>query len=458
MGKTLQFNAFDNDKQVTCWEYWADKETSDIVYGGSKGSGKSYIGCSLIFSDAFTYPGTHYFIARKRLNDLRKYTIPSIYEVFEHWGIDERYYRFDGKDNFFELYNGSKVFLLDAKYQPQDPLYMRFGSMQMTRGWIEEAGEFEEAAKNNLFASLGRWKNEEYNLPLKLLQTCNPAKNYLYRDYYTPNKKGKLATWRKFIQALPQDNKRLPKGYLENLARVLTYSQKERLLRGNWEYDDDPNTLIPYANIMALFENDHVRPGNMYLTADVARFGADKAIILIWSGWMVIDYKVIPKSKITAIQNAINHYRIKYQIPKRHCIADDDGIGGGVVDNCGIIGFTNNARPRSEQMGEGDEAYMLRPEYKNLQTQCAYKLADKINKFELAIDCNMLEEHEKEIIEDLEQLKSDKIDDDRKLHIMSKKDVKDLIGRSPDWRDSLLMRSYFEFEPEQNQYYEFEEN
>ena len=32
----------------------------------------------LIFGDAFLYPGTHYFISRKHLNDLRKYTIPSI--------------------------------------------------------------------------------------------------------------------------------------------------------------------------------------------------------------------------------------------------------------------------------------------------------------------------------------------------------------------------------------------
>ncbi|HYH13575.1 MAG TPA: phage terminase large subunit, partial [Flavisolibacter sp.] len=180
----LIFDTNNNDKQKQVAREWLNPDVTDIVYGGSKGSGKSYLGCSLIFGDAFLYPGTHYFIARKKLNDIRKFTIPSIYEVFAHWGLNSNYYTFNGQDNFFQLYNGSKIFLLEASPQPSDPLYARFGSMQMTRGWIEEAGEFEEAAKNNLSASIGRWKNEEYSLPPKLLQTCNPSKNYLYREYY----------------------------------------------------------------------------------------------------------------------------------------------------------------------------------------------------------------------------------------------------------------------------------
>jgi superfamily I DNA/RNA helicase len=36
--------------------------------------------------------------------------------------------------------------------------------MQMTRGWIEEGGEFVSEAKANLSASIGRLKNDMYNL------------------------------------------------------------------------------------------------------------------------------------------------------------------------------------------------------------------------------------------------------------------------------------------------------
>jgi phage terminase large subunit len=89
----LKFDTNGNEKQKQVCIHWKDNEVSDIAYGGSKGSGKSYLGCSLIFGDAFTYDATHFFIARKKLHDLRKYTIPSIYEVFDHWRISSKYIR-----------------------------------------------------------------------------------------------------------------------------------------------------------------------------------------------------------------------------------------------------------------------------------------------------------------------------------------------------------------------------
>src|SRR5689334_7274601 len=149
-----------NQKQIEAVDAWIDPDIEEILYGGAKGGGKSFLGCSLIFGDALIYPGTHYYIARKELNDLRKYTIPSIHEVFEKWGLKiQDYAPFNGQDNIFNLHNGSKVYLISCSPIPSDPMFERFGSMQMTRGWIEEAGEVEEAAKSNLWLATGRWKN-----------------------------------------------------------------------------------------------------------------------------------------------------------------------------------------------------------------------------------------------------------------------------------------------------------
>jgi phage terminase large subunit len=235
--------------------------------GAQKVAANHYLGCSLITGDALMYPGTNYFIARKKLNDLRKYTLPSIYEVLTAFGISKYQYKYNGQDNVLvikhpEGANGedmdSRIFLLEAAHLPSDPLYYRFGSMQMTRGMIEEAGEFVEAAKNNLHASVGRWRNDVYGIIGKIIQTCNPSKNYLYKSYYKANKDNTLPDWRKFIQALPQDNKMLPDGYLETLNQILSPNEKERLLKGNWEYDDDPAALIEYECIVNLFSNTHV--------------------------------------------------------------------------------------------------------------------------------------------------------------------------------------------------------
>ena len=132
MGRRLQFDTKGNEKQKEVARLWLDDSVTDILYAGTKGAGKSYLGCSLIGGDALTYPETFYFIARKTAADLVRYTIPSIYEVFTHWGITKNYYHFNGQYNFFELYNKSRIYLIDAKYNPSDPMYERFGSMQIT--------------------------------------------------------------------------------------------------------------------------------------------------------------------------------------------------------------------------------------------------------------------------------------------------------------------------------------
>jgi phage terminase large subunit len=431
----LLFDTHGNDKQKQVARYWIDPIVTDIAYGGSKGSGKSYLGCSLIFGDALTYPGTHYFIARKKLNDLRKHTIPSIHEVFNHWGLGKEYYVYNGQDNLFKLYNGSVVYLLEAKLLPSDPLFYRFGSMQMTRGWIEEAGEFEVAAKNNLAASIGRWKNDVYGIRGKLLQTCNPSKNYLYRDYYKRFRDGSIEDWKKFVQALPEDNQRLPAGYLENLRRVLSKNEKERLLFGNWEYDDDPATLMAYDAIVNIFTNQFVKgTGKRYISADVARYGADTTIIRVWDGLRVIIRLELKHKKTTEVADAIKKLSLEHQVPRSNIIVDEDGIGGGVVDLLpGCVGFIANSSPVNLKPGE---------EYENLKAQCAFKLAEKVNNNELYENAD---DTVKDLLtEELEQIKQKNVDKQGKKGIVPKDKVKELIGRSPDDGDTYIMRMYFE--------------
>lgn len=426
----LLFDTHGNDKQKQVCKYWADNVVSDIVYGGSKGSGKSYLGSQLIFADAMMYPNTHYFVARKKLNDLRKFTIPSIHEVFGVWGLSQNYYNFNAQDNVFKLYNNSKVYLLEAKWMPSDPTYARFGSMQMTRGWIEEAGEFEEAAKNNLSASIGRWKNDEYKLKGKLLQSCNPSKNYLYKSYYKKNKENELDEWIKFVQALPTDNKKLANGYLEHLNRTLSVKEKERLLYGNWEYDDDQSVLCDYESILNIFTNDFTHlSGEKYITADVARLGSDKIVIGLWNGFRVKIF-TFSKKLITESYQFIDKLRRDNNIPLSRVICDEDGVGGGLVDMLKCKGFVNNSRALN---GEN---------YDNLQAQCAFMLADKVNKNELFVQVDDTKDQEL-IVEELEHLKQKNIDSDGKKGIVPKDEIKKLIGRSPDYRDMLLMRMYF---------------
>lgn len=436
----LIFDTNGNDKQKQVAKYWIDDVTTDIAYGGSKGSGKSYLGVQLIFGDAFLYPSTYYFIARKTLTNIRKFTIPSIHEVFGHWGITDKHWKYNGQDSYFELYNGSRVYLIDAKYLPADPQYYRFGSMQMTRGWIEEAGEFEEEAKNNLAASVGRWKNDEYNLKAKLLQTCNPSKNYLYREYYLKNKEKSLPEFRKFVQALPEDNKKLAKGYLENLHNTLSNNEKERLLYGNWEFDDNPNALNDYTDIVSLFTNDHIQPGpKKYLTCDIAYQGSDLFVIGYWEGWVLKEITAIDKCDETRIGITINDIRLKHGVPIGSVVYDADGLKMFVRQSAKdghlqhALEFHNGAKPVQVE-GQNEN-------FKNLKTQCYFLLAKKIKSKEIYIGCP---DYRKQICEELEQICKLPLNDEGKIELEPKSNIRERLGRSPDFADMIMMRIYFE--------------
>jgi len=274
-----------NSKQLDAVEAWIDDSTEEILYGGGKGGGKSYLGASLIFGDALIYPGTHYFIARAELTDLRKFTIPTVHEVFEKWGLKvDDYMSFNGQDNCYNLTNGSKVFLLACKAIPSDPLFERFGSMQMTRGWIEEGGEVPEAAKSNLWLSIGRWKNEEYKLKKKLLITANPKKGWMKRDFIDPWKEGTLTPVRKFIKALVTDNPYMSEDYIKTLSSEKDTVRRQRLFEGNWDYDEDKDSLITFDALTDSFSNTIVKDNQKYMVIDVARLGKDTTVFAFWDG------------------------------------------------------------------------------------------------------------------------------------------------------------------------------
>jgi hypothetical protein len=425
----IVFDTHGNEKQKAAVAAWLNPEVSDIVFGGGKGGGKSYLGSSLIFGDALIYPNTSYFIARKSLNDLRKYTVPSIYEVFQNWGLTAGYYDFNAQDSIFNLYNKSRVLLIDAKPIPSDPLFMRFGSMQFTRGWIEEAGEFESAAKNNLMASIGRWNNKKYNLAPKLLQTCNPSKNYLYTDYYKKAKDGILEKWKAFIPSLIDDNKMLSEEYKRNLLRSLTRNQVERLVHGNWEFDDDPSSLCDYKDICDVLFNEHIKEtSDKWITADLAMKGRDRFIAIYWQG--MVGRIMIDKPKATGreIEEDLRKLSIDTGTPRSHIIADSDGMGNyleSYLNN--IIEFKGNATASD-------------PLYNNMRSQCYFKVGEKVNKHEIRIICQT-KEQEESLKDELGVLKIDDINgDDRKKKIIPKDRMRELLSRSPDIMDNLEMR------------------
>ena len=434
-------------KQDLAWEKLKDNTTRSVVFGGGAGGGKSHLGCEWLLTNCYFYPGTRWFIGRASLKSMRDSTLVSWYKVLKHHKINyTNLFKYNGQDNFFLFNNGCRIDLVDLGWYPSDPFYERFGSMEFTGGWIEEGGEVLDLAAQMISSRVGRMYNDKYNLLGKVLITCNPKKNFLYKEYFLPWRKGELPADKAFIQALHGENPFGESGYHGVLDR-LTGVQRQRLLLGDWEYEEDANSLIEYDKILDVFKNAYNNGGVHYITVDVARKGQDTTVIGLWSGSGVKLYQY-SKLLTTEVTKRVKQLQEKYLISTSNIIVDEDGVGGGVVDQLRCKGFVNNSRPLSNPDNpQIDVKGNIIPEnFDNLRSQCYFKLADRINKGGLYVDCDEPEMIEK-IIEELEWVKQKDIDSDKKKGVIPKEQIKSAIGRSPDFSDTLMMREFFDLKP-----------
>ena len=422
------------EKQEHAVYYLRDSTTEEIVYGGAAGGGKSAIGCLWLIEQCQTYPGTRWLMGRAKLKTLKETTLNTFFELSSKLGISDQY-KYNDQKGIIYFHNGSEIILKDLFLYPSDPEFDSLGSLEITGAFIDEISQIVYKAWQ-IVKSRIRYKLNEYGITPKILGSCNPTKKWVYKEFYKPWREKELRKDRAFVQALPTDNPHLPKTYLQSLLR-LDETSKQRLYYGNWEYDDDPAKLIEYDAILDLWNNDFVKIGQKYISADIARFGSDSGIVIVWEGLRILDIVKIDKSSIPNTVQIIRNLCEVNKIPMSKVIADEDGVGGGVVDLLKCRGFINNAKPLPEERKT--------VEYRNLKSQCYFHLAERINTSKLYFT-KPFTEHSEKIIQELEQVKRHNVDKDGKLEVLPKDKVKEILGRSPDYADALMMRMFFEIE------------
>lgn len=208
------------------------------------------------------------------------------------------------------------------------------------------------------------------------------------------------------------------------------------------EPSEDAGMLISFSAIQNLFKIDNTEKGIKYITADIARLGKDKTVIMVWDGYKVIKVETIEKNTIREVVDDIRALSRMYEVDIRKIIVDEDGLGGGVVDYLRCRGFRNNSRAIKIRGKEENFA--------NLKTQCYWKLAEYINENKLFVSCDT--DTERAISEELEWVRLPKEVDTSKISIMSKDQIKKHLGRSPDYSDALMMRMHFEVRPNYGEY------
>jgi len=428
-------------KQHQVYEALKDPNINEVFFGGGAGGGKSWLICESRLINCYLYPGYKSFIGRTELTRLMQSTYLTFLKVCAKHKIPSTEWKLNGQYHYIEFANGSRIDLLDLALKPSDPLYERFGSLEFSDGAIEEAGEVPFMAYDVLKSRIDRHENRELGIKANLLITGNPKKNWTYREFYKPWSNGFLEKDKVFIQSLYGDNPYTADSYGKQLARIKDKVTKQRLMFGNWEYDADPTTLMNYDAIIDMFTNTAKQSSDKFLIADIARFGKDKTTISLWVGLKTYKILTYAKQGIDQTIEVIKQLARDEEIPYSNILIDEDGIGGGVIDGLrGVKGFIAN----TPQIKDIDENKLT--DFKSLKAQCAYKLADYVNNHKIEVRTED-EDVRDLLIEELEQIKSKDPDKDSKLNIISKEEVKEAIGRSPDYSDLFLMRMFFELKP-----------
>lgn len=433
-------------KQDKSYQYLFDKVTNYILFGGSGNTGKSFHGCEWLLFMCLHYPETRWFMGRSELKELRSTTVITFYKVLRHHGIQpDEILTYNQVDGYFKFHNGSRIDLLALKYEPSDPLYSRFGSLEFTGGFIDEGNGIDGECFEVMKSRIGRCMNDYYNLTAKILIGSNPAKGFLYYTFYIPHKEKTLPKNMAFVKALPKDNTYADKQSIEAM-KTLTGLLRDRVVLGKWEFEADNGGIIEYDAIIDSFSgavSAKVQKTDVwYLCIDPARFGNDSTAITLWNGLRLEKIFLYQKLATTEIVQKVERLREQYDIHLSNIICDSVGLGAGVVDMIpGAKQFIANAKP----IEIGDKKEM----YANMKTQCSFKLAELMNERLIYINCPAENVDLKQrLIKELEVIRVKDQLTDGTLNIIPKSEVKEEIGHSPDVADSIVSRMYFELKPE----------
>jgi hypothetical protein len=423
-------------KQIECLSALSNNSPFiQVLYGGAAGGGKSRLGVHWQIMRRLKYPGTRGLIGRSKLATLQITTLRSFFEVAQHLKlVAGKHYHYNGQSHIITFSNGSEIILKDLFAYPSDPNFDSLGSLELTDAFIDEVSQVTHKAVTIVQSRL-RFKLVEFDLKPKMLMTCNPSKGWLYNDFYQPSIQGTLPDHKCFIAALPSDNPSLPASYYDNLS-LLPEIDRQRLLEGNWDYDESNDRIYQYDDLLTCFRDEKVGGNEKYITADIARYGKDRTVICYWQGCTLIEVKLLVKKSIVEVVAAIREIIAAHGVTLSNVVVDEDGIGGGVVDTLKCRGFLNGSRAVHAE------------KFTNIKAEAYFKLGELIEKNAITFMAGPKET----IVKELDLIRRRNPDGDGKLAVIGKEEIKQKHGFSPDYADAIMLRMFFELRPNYGKY------
>lgn len=259
-----------------------------------------------------------------------------------------------------------------------------------------------------------------------------------------------------FVEGKLEDNKKLMKSNPEYLANLMNQDeeQQSRDLDGNWKFRSAGDDLIKMDDMLNFYDNAYqdTSDDTLYATADIALQGGDNCVMWLWQGKHIVDVYVCRYDSKT-LENVIKAQLTEWGVEEENLAYDFQGVGqileGHLPD---AVKFINQAAPIAPSDKEQDGYKKL---YKDLKAQCAVMLYKALRDGEISIDRHLLDRsfdghgYGKTKLKDIlmrerKCIRRTKESTGKAFQLISKDDMKKIIGHSPDFFESLLFRFIFD--------------
>ncbi|MFR1667679.1 MAG: terminase family protein [Alistipes sp.] len=464
------------------------KDADFLLIGGKRGGGKSYISQYICFN-YIENPQASMYAFRKLEDDIERGPWKTSRQLFTGFGLPT-------KSNFTWEFTSGATLKMEHLQDPKK-IKDRFRGAEMPLIIIDELPEHTVEDMSVVFTLLGSNRNT-IGVKSRLVGTCNPVGKSnslrLFVDWYidpdtnrvipersgqiryfhcygttvkdiawgntrqevydNPNAKHKIdqlcretgknpfdfITSFCFIEGNYIDNKILEAADPTYMNRVSSQGGADAIkdIAGIWEDCDDGTALITSEDMHAVFDSpvEH-RDGTKRASADVALTG-DFFVIFAADGHHLCDVEAwqgIPTNRVVPF---VRNFLEKNGVREENFTYDMNGLGLWLKDDFPrSIGFNNKSTASNSQLWD------------KLKSECADKFVQSLHLGEWSIDQKVLNKVIKDkkgirfTIRDrllLERLAiRSKETDNGRFEIITKQQMKQIIGHSPDFIEAWMM-------------------
>jgi len=244
-----------------------------------------------------------------------------------------------------------------------------------------------------------------------------------------------------FIEGEYKDNKILraiDKDYLGKLALGGSANLVNDTV-GKWRTVDQGDAILTHADMENFFENSEKRDGFMRATCDVALAG-DFLVLWAFDGHHICDLEVRRGGLSDDIIPFILDFLERNGVRRENFTYDENGLGLWLKESRAFkdiaVGFNNKSAPSNSKL------------WNNLKSECAEKWVRAIKNGEFSIESSLLDRVIKDkkgrtmsirdrLMEERRAVR--RKENTTRYEIIEKRDMKNVVGHSPDFIEGLFM-------------------